>query len=125
MRAQEDLFASEVAASAIDASFPTAKRLALDSHSWIEIVPGWLSGSRALFERLRQAVPWRQHDRLLFDQLVREPRLTAHYRDLDAIPEAILASAVHALSRRYGVAYDGLWLNFYRDGHDSTAWHRD
>jgi dihydrofolate reductase len=30
-----------------------------------------------------------------------------------------------ALSRRYATAYDGLWLNLYRDGRDSTGWHRD
>ncbi len=30
-----------------------------------------------------------------------------------------------ALSRDYGVAFNGGWLNLYRDGRDSVAWHRD
>jgi alkylated DNA repair dioxygenase AlkB len=33
--------------------------------------------------------------------------------------------AVNALSEHYGVVYDSLWLNLYRDGQDSTGWHRD
>ena len=30
-----------------------------------------------------------------------------------------------ALSQRYGVAFDSVGLNLYRDGRDSVAWHRD
>jgi alkylated DNA repair dioxygenase AlkB len=84
-----------------------------------------MSGSRTLFERLATAVPWRQHDRRLFDQTFREPRLTAEYGKLGNIPDQALRDAVRALSKHYGVVYDSLWLNFYRDGQDSTGWHRD
>jgi hypothetical protein len=42
--AQVDLFASEVRSLTIDDSFSTAKRIAIDAHSWVEIVPNWLSG---------------------------------------------------------------------------------
>ena len=125
MRAQDDLFASEASTIAVDASFATAKRMAIDAHSWVEVVPGWMSGSKLLFERLANAVPWRQHDRKLFDMTVTEPRLTAEYRHLRNVPEKALLDLTHALSQHYGVAYDSLWLNFYRDGQDSTGWHRD
>ena len=84
-----------------------------------------MSGSRMLLERLATAVPWQQHDRRLFDMTVQEPRLTAEYRHLDNVPDKSLLDAVHALSQHYGVAYDSLWMNFYRDGQDSTGWHRD
>jgi alkylated DNA repair dioxygenase AlkB len=30
-----------------------------------------------------------------------------------------------SLSSHYGVPYDGLWLNLYRDHRDSTSWHGD
>ncbi len=125
MRAQEDLFASEPTSLVIDASFATARRIALDAHSWVDVVPGWISGSRSLLERLTTAVPWREHDRTIFDQTFREPRLTAQYRSLRHLPERALLDAARALSRHYDVAYDSLWLNLYRDGQDSTAWHRD
>jgi alkylated DNA repair dioxygenase AlkB len=36
-----------------------------------------------------------------------------------------LAEIAAALSRRYGVGFDSVWVNLYRDGRDSVAWHRD
>jgi alkylated DNA repair dioxygenase AlkB len=125
MRTQDDLFASEASCITLDESFGTAKRIAIDAHSWVEIVPGWMSGSPILLDRLTTAVPWRQHDRRLYDLTVQEPRLTAEYRQLRNVPEKSLADAARALSQHYGVVYDSLWLNFYRDGQDSTGWHRD
>jgi len=125
LRVQEDLFANDTADLAVDTSFATARRVPIDAHSWVEIVPGWMSGSRNLLERLATAVPWQQHDRRLFEQTFQEPRLTAEYRNLRDVPEQALLDAANALSEHYGVVYDSLWLNFYRDGQDSTGWHRD
>ena len=125
MRAQEDLFANAGSSLTIDSAFATAKRVSLDARSWVEVVPGWISASHSLFAQLAVLVPWLQHDRQLFDQTFREPRLTAEYRSLHDVPEIAVVQAASALSRRYGVLYDSLWLNYYRDGHDSTSWHRD
>jgi alkylated DNA repair dioxygenase AlkB len=119
------MFASEASELAVDSSFATARRVSLGTHSWVDVVPGWMSGSRVLLERLTTAVPWRQHDRRLFEQTFQEPRLTAEYRNLGNVPEQALLDAVRALSHYYGVIYDSLWLNLYRDGLDSTGWHRD
>src|SRR5581483_119259 len=118
LRAQKELFASEASSLAVDRSFATAKRIPIDDHSWVEVVPGWISGSDVLFATLATGVPWRQHDRRLFDQTFREPRLTAEYRNLSSVPDKAVVDAARALSRRYGVVYDSLWLNFYRDGQD-------
>jgi alkylated DNA repair dioxygenase AlkB len=109
----------------LDIGFSTARRVALDSHSWVDTIPGWMSGSHILFERLAAMVPWRQHDRELFDQTFIEPRLTAQYKQLQNAPHQMLLEAASTLSWHYGVQYDNLWLNLYRDGRDSTAWHRD
>jgi alkylated DNA repair dioxygenase AlkB len=125
MSAQVDLFASTACSLKIDSSFSTAKRIEVDAYSWVEIVPNWLSGPQILFERLVTAVPWSQHDRRLFEQTFREPRLTAEYRQLSQVQDRGLLDAVSALSRRYSVVYDSLWLNLYRNGLDSTGWHRD
>ena len=125
MRVQEDLFANDAANLAVDTSFATAKRVSIDTRYWVEIVPGWMSGARILLERLATAVRWQQHDRRLFEQTFQEPRLTAEYRNLQDVPEQALLDAANALSEHYGVGYDSLWLNFYRDGQDSTGWHRD
>jgi alkylated DNA repair dioxygenase AlkB len=123
--AQQDLFASAVSSVAVDTTFATARRIAFDGGSWVEVVPGWMSGSRILLERLATSVPWQQHDRRLFEQTFREPRMTAEYRSLRNVPDQALTDAVSVLSQHYGVIYDSLWLNLYRDGRDSTGWHRD
>jgi alkylated DNA repair dioxygenase AlkB len=122
---QVDLFAANASEVAIDTSFSTAKRVALDAHSWVEVVPGWMSGAAILFDRMMSVVPWREHDRRMFDQVFREPRMTATYRALSEVPAIGLLEAVMALSEHYGVAYDSLWMNLYRDGRDGTSWHRD
>lgn len=120
---QLNLFAS--AELAIDESFATAVRRELDATSWVEFVPGFVSGSEALLTRLVGEVPFEQHKRWMYNQLFDEPRLTAFYPDVAAMPEPFVVAIAAALSRRYGVQYDGLWLNLYRDERDSSGWHRD
>jgi len=101
--AQQDLFASAVSSVAVDTTFATARRIAFDGGSWVEVVPGWMSGSRILLERLATSVPWQQHDRRLFEQTFREPRMTAEYRSLRNVPDQALTDAVSVLSQHYGV----------------------
>jgi hypothetical protein len=122
---QHELFGSQVSAPLFDAGFSAARRTALDATSWIEVVPGWLSGSEALLDRLTGSVAFQQHDRRLFDRVFREPRLTASIAEMRLVPERALIEAAGILSDRYRVPYDSLWLNLYRDGSDSTGWHRD
>jgi len=121
--AQGSLFASRGEIS-VDATFAAATRTRLDPRSWVEVVPSWLSGADSLFERLAAAVPWKEHYRRLFDRTFLEPRLTAEYGDVREAPEPVAALAA-VLSARYQVPYDSVWLNLYRDGRDSTGWHRD
>lgn len=125
LHAQSDLFGSSDTHFSIDTSFKTARRFALDDHSWIEIVPDWMSGASLLYEQMRSSVLWLEHDRRMFNKVIREPRMTAVYQTLAEVPEQRLLQAVSALSNHYGVVYDGLWMNLYRDGQDSTGWHRD
>ncbi|KXU85827.1 hypothetical protein CR51_39085 [Caballeronia megalochromosomata] len=122
---QQDLFGVAESLTTANFDFRSARRQALDAHSWIEVVPGWMSGSRALLDQLVTSVAWEQRDRRMFEQVFREPRLTGEYRDVREAPEKVLLHACEALSEHYGVRYDGLWMNFYRDGQDSTSWHRD
>jgi alkylated DNA repair dioxygenase AlkB len=110
---------------AVDPTFAGARRLALDAHSWVEHVPGWLSGADRLFEELLAGAGWEQRDRWMYTRRVVEPRLTATYPAGTPVPHPLLRSAMAALTHHYGVRYDGLWINLYRDHHDSTGWHGD
>jgi len=124
LQVQAGLFGS-AGEVAVDPGFRRAVRTPLDATSWIELVPGWLTGAGELFDQLARGVPWKQHYRYLFGQRFLEPRLTAEYRELRDVPHPPLIAAAEALSAHYGTRYDSLWLNLYRDGRDSTGWHRD
>ncbi|MEV4580762.1 alpha-ketoglutarate-dependent dioxygenase AlkB [Nonomuraea jabiensis] len=108
-----------------DPTFAATRRVRLDATSWVEHVPGWLRGSRQLLGSLLAKAGWEQRDRWMFDKKFVEPRLTAEYTDLAEVPEPLLLAITAALSEHYGVPYDGLWVNLYRDHRDSTGWHGD
>ena len=110
---------------AVVGSFARAVRRPLDDTSWVEVVPGWLSGGESLLIRLVASVPFEQRRRWMYHRLVDEPRLTAEYADLASTPEPLLPVLARRLSDHYGVPYDGVWINLYRNHHDSTGWHGD
>ena len=111
----------------LDVSFAALERLQLDDTSWIDYCPGWLSGSDELFAELLEAGNWGQRQVHMYDKLVLEPRLTAGFcTDIadDSTPTALVA-ITGVLSQRYDVRLDRVWVNLYRDGSDSVAWHGD
>lgn len=109
----------------IDASFGTTIRTQLDETSWVDHVPGWLSGSDWLLQQLLSVPTWEQRERWMFNRMVMEPRLTAEYPILRETPIELLKQIGAALSKRYAVEYDGLWINQYRTHRESTSWHAD
>lgn len=104
------------------------ERIGLDQTSWIDHAPGWLTGSDDVFETLVEVLAWRQRrDVPMYDRLVDEPRLTCWWRDEHGSSEPLPALGIlrRELSQRYGVDFDSIGFNLYRDGDDSVAWHGD
>ncbi|KUN05846.1 DNA repair protein [Streptomyces yokosukanensis] len=105
------------------------RRSELGAGAWIDVLPGWLSGADALFERLAADVPWHAERRTMYDSVVAVPRLLAFYGAQDPLPHPVLGQAREALSRHYaaelGEPFTTAGLCFYRDGRDSVAWHGD
>lgn len=101
--------------------------ITLDETSWVECVTGWLPGPDAdeLLAKLTANAAWEQRERRMVNRVVIEPRLTAEYNDLADAPDPALLQSAIRLTEEYGVSYDGLWINFYRDHRDSTGWHGD
>ncbi|MDL2080854.1 alpha-ketoglutarate-dependent dioxygenase AlkB [Streptomyces sp. GXMU-J15] len=104
-------------------------RTGLGRGAWIDVLPGWLGGADALFERLAAEVPWRAERRKMYDQVVDVPRLLAFYAAEDPLPHPVLTEARDALTAHYarelGEPFTTAGLCYYRDGRDSVAWHGD
>jgi alkylated DNA repair dioxygenase AlkB len=113
------------ASPAHDFDFSGTRHIALDASSWIEHIPACFGQADSLFLELLEIAPWLQRDRWMYTRTVIEPRLTADYPDVSEVPHPALRSIAAALSEHYGVRYRSLWVNLYRDQHDSTAWHGD
>lgn len=104
-------------------------RRELGSGAWVDVLPGWLSGSDTLFAHLSDTVGWRAERRRMYDRVVDVPRLVAHYEEGTPLPHPLLAEARDALSSYYRPElrepFATAGLCRYRDGTDSVAWHGD
>ena len=105
------------------------KRTVLTRGAWVDVQPGWVTGSDELFLRLQAEVPWRAENREMYDRMVDVPRLLCHYGVGVALPDPLLLEAREALSDHYepelGERFVTAGLCNYRDGRDSVAWHGD
>jgi len=105
------------------------ERIELGQGAWIDVRPGWLSNSDALFESLAVEVPWRADSREMYDRVVAVPRLVANFRGAQGYPHPVLTEAQDALNDHYGrpvgQVFETAGLCFYRTGNDSVAWHGD
>jgi alkylated DNA repair dioxygenase AlkB len=119
---QRRLFGAGVPAVDPDVRF---ERRALDDRSWVDVARDFLRGADTLFDDLRVTVPWTQGRRWMYDREVADPRLSRWYEPGEALPHEALVAIRDALGVRYGVRFGGVGLNYYRDGRDSVASHRD
>jgi len=111
-----------------DRAFRELRRLDLDATTWVDLAPGWLSGSDQVYGELVARLPFRQRTGVkMYDQIVDEPRLSAWWRVEDETPEPmpILREIRLSLTERYDEPFDSIGFNLYRDGRDSVAWHGD
>jgi len=104
-------------------------RTVLSGGAWVDVLPGWISGSDDVFLRLQSKVPWRAERREMYDRVVEVPRLVCSYGADVALPDRLLSEARDRLSDHYegelGERFATAGLCYYRDGRDSVAWHGD
>lgn len=109
------------------------QRTVLADGAWVDVRPGWLTGSDELFRRLTTGgsagVDWRAEVRQMYDAQVTTPRLLRFYGAQEGLPDPILIHAREELSRHYlpelGEPFRTTGMCLYRDGRDSVAWHGD
>jgi alkylated DNA repair dioxygenase AlkB len=104
---------------------PAFERIRLDAHSWVDVAREWLLGADAVLEHLVDTVPWRQRRRTMYGEVVDEPRLSKGYRSDEPLPHPVLVPVRAALDDRYQARMGSYGMNYYRNGRDSVAWHRD
>jgi len=107
----------------------SVRRTTLAHGAWVDLRPGWLTGSGVVFGRLLEAVPWRAEKRHMYDKVVDVPRLLCFYGEDAPLPDPVLTAAWRALNAHYGAElgepFRTAGLCLYRDGRDSVAWHGD
>lgn len=110
-------------------SLTALERTPLSRGAWVDVLPGWVSGSDEVFQRLVESVPWYAEKRQMYERLVDVPRLLSWYGERDALPDPTLEKAREALNAHYlselGEPFRTAGLCYYRDGRDSVAWHGD
>ena len=111
----------------VDTAFRDLTRHELDDSSWVDHCAGWLNGSDRVLDELIKCMPWTHRQVPMYDRIVDEPRLSTWWRENDGTPEAlpVFAEARRLLCTHYEKHFDSIGYNYYRDEHDSVAWHGD
>lgn len=111
---------------AIDEQFAGLTRHHLDESTWVDHAPAWLTGADTVFDELASCLDWRQKEVTMYGRRLPEPRLSSWWSARHGpVPMLLLDDIGSALDDRYGVAFSSIGFNWYRDGHDSVAWHAD
>jgi len=104
-------------------------RHTLTAGAWVDVLPGWVRGSDAVFETLLADVDWRAERRPMYDGVVDVPRLLRWYSGRETLPHPALTEARQRLNAHYadelGEEFVTAGMCLYRDGRDSVAWHGD
>jgi len=105
------------------------ERTELSDGAWVDVLPGWFEGADELFTELLETIPWRAERRPMYDNVVDVPRLLHNYGVGEQLPHPALVEARDALSAHYRPELREPFVTagccYYRDGHDSVAWHGD
>lgn len=80
--------------------------------------------SVALFAHLEETLSWTQETMWMYDHTVAVPRLLARFATGEPLPPELdqVKARVETLLR---ARFNGVSVQYYRDGNDSVAWHSD
>lgn len=109
------------------------RRTTLTRGAWVDVRPGWVTGSDELFARLALGGPagveWHGERRVMYEREVDTPRLLRFYDEDEQLPDPVLTEARTALTSYYAPElaepFRTAGMCLYRDGRDSVAWHGD
>jgi alkylated DNA repair dioxygenase AlkB len=119
---QRSLFASGAVALC---PTPAWQRVELAPGAWVDVCRGFLEGADTVLDVVIESVPWQCHRRFMYDRMVDDPRLSYRCPRPEAVPHPVLTLVRAALTHRYDAPFGAAGCNYYRDGRDSVAFHRD
>jgi alkylated DNA repair dioxygenase AlkB len=118
--------------------FSAPARRDLGEGCWLEHHPGFAARDEAaLLDRLQRELPWVQELYVRGERWVPAPRLTSFHADpgcgyvysgIEYRPQPWtdpLAELRARLRAQFGVDWNSVLVNLYRDGRDSVGWHAD
>lgn len=105
------------------AASPRLERTNLDDTAWVDVGRDVLMGADTLLDTLVAQLPFTQGRRYMYDEWVDEPRLSCPLDFADGPP--VVRSLCDLFTKTYGEKFDSCFVNYYRDGDDSVAWHSD
>ena len=106
--------------------FGTAPHVFVNDESSIVYYPALLDAPRsaALFRHLQETLSWTQETMWMYDHTVAVPRLLARFAADDPLPVE-LADVKVRVEDVLNARFNGVSVQYYRDGSDSVAWHSD
>ena len=107
----------------------SVRRTSLAGGAWVDLRPGWPTGSGRSSGVCCGRCPWRAEKRHMYDKVVAVPGCSASTARTRPLPDPVLTVAREALNAHYGPElgepFRTAGLCLYRDGRDSVAWHGD
>jgi alkylated DNA repair dioxygenase AlkB len=104
-------------------------RIDIHDHPYLGWEPDYL------FALLQEHMPWEQRSVVIYGKEIPQPRLVAWFGDYGYMYSGlmlpprpfpfILEQVRDAVSRLTGTSFNGVLLNYYRDGRDSIGMHAD
>ena len=105
--------------------FTDVRRSDLGSGAWIDHCANWLPGADSWFDELVGELKWSAATRPMYDRIVEVPRLIASYKRNDRSLPPRLNELAAVFDKYYGRFFTSVGCNWYRNGADSVALHRD
>ncbi len=119
-----------------DTSFQT-NLLPFDGEAYLNNQYFPTSEASDYFRNLKDEISWEHKEIRLYGRFVLQPRLIAWYGDpgitlkysslnLSSKPwTQTLTKIKNTIEANLGYSFNGVFLNYYRNGHDYMGWHRD
>ena len=106
--------------------FGAAPQVLVNGESSIVYYPALFDAaqSAALFDDLSQTLSWTQETMWMYDHTVAVPRLLARFAPDEPLPGNLAAVKTH-VEDVLQARFNGVSVQYYRDGNDSVAWHSD